>query len=249
MTGIINKDGFSQNYNTMKEYVNTLKDISNSPGYLVKNFSNICEQINSVNNMMNNLKSVGLCSIKEDLLEVLNNSTDWKFYKNQLLQFLKQARKEKTIIKFPKQNLEEFNFEYDNSIIPELSSDEINNMFLISSEIQENDKNIGKKIRAYNDNKNFFEKDLDEFLESIPEWENSLVNLRQRNIPILTKNIEILYEIHKKYVYEIVKKIPSSFEKEIDGKTLDCIKYKNKIIPLDNSQSKFIKNAIKIMLE
>ena len=66
---------------------------------------------------------------------------------------------------------------------------------------------------------------------------------------VLMSNVNALYEIHKKYAYEQFKKLPSSFEQDIDGQLIDCIKVKNKIIPLDKSQPKFIKNAIKMMLD
>ena len=246
MSGIVDNKGFSQNYNTLCEYANNLKDVANSPGYLVKNYNTVCKQIDTINNMVNNLKQAAISSIKQDLIDIMNNSVDWNRYKDELITFLKNTRT--TTPSFTKPRLQSFNFDY-NDCWEALDDELLQNMFLIASDISEHDKNIDKKINTYEDNKDVFVSNLDIFTNNIPTWENAVVNCRTNNIPILMANIDTLYNIHKKYIYEQYKKLPSSFEQDIDGKVLDCIVIKKKLIPLDKSQTKFIKNAIKTLLD
>ena len=127
-------------------------------------------------------------------------------------------------------------------------------MFLIAADINEDanrlpTNEINKKITTYEDNKDTFINELDEFTNNVSTWENNVVDCRTNNIPVLMSNVNALYEIHRKYAYEQFKKLPSSFEQDIDGQLIDCIKIKDKVIPLDKSQPKFIKNAIKMMLD
>ena len=247
MSGIIDKNGYSQTYKTMCEYVNDLKDVANSPGYLTNNFKSVSKQIDIINNMVNNMKDVALTSIKQDLIDIMNKSVDWNKYKDDLITFIKDVKHNKLTPKFSRQKFYSFKFKYNDTWCP-LNDDELNNMFMIVSDMNENDKNIDKKINMYEDVKDTFVNELDEFINNLSSWEDNVVECRTNNIPLLIQNINSLYEIHKKYVYEKLKKLPSSFEREVDGKLVDCIMFKNVVIPLDKSQPKFIKNAIKIML-
>lgn len=252
MSGIIDKSGYSQTYKTLQEYTNNLKDVVNSPGYLTNNYKMICKQINVINDMVDNIKQVAITSIKHDLIDIMNKSTDWNKYKQDLTEFLKDAKHNKTPI-FNRPRFYSFKFKYNDNITP-LNNDLIQNMYLTLSDINENNNNdnknkINKKIDTYDDDKDMFINELDSFIDNIPTWENNVVECRTNNIPILMSNINSLYEIHKKYAYEKIKKLPSSFEQEVNGLIIDCVKVKNKIIPLDRSQTKFIKSGIKILLE
>lgn len=248
MASIVDNCGYSQTYKTMNEYINNLKDVVNSPGYLLDNYKSVCKQIDVINNMVDNIKQVAITSIKHDLIDIMEKSTDWDKYKQDLTEFLKDAKHKNKSPIFNKPRFYSFKFKYNDNL-ELLNNDSIQNIFLTLSDIDENDNKINKKINIYEDNKDVFINELDNFINNIPEWENNVVQCRTNNIPLLMSNINSLYEIHKKYAYEKIKKLPSSFEQDINGQMIDCIKIKDKIIPLDKSQTRFIKNGIKILLD
>lgn len=253
MSSLIDKQGRSQTYITLQEYATNLKNIANSPGYLTNNYKMVCKQIDTINDMVDNVKQVAITSIKHDLVDIMNKSIDWNKYKQDLTDFLKSVRHSKKAPIFNRPKFYSFKFHYNDNLEP-LTNELIQNMFLTAADINEdtnrlpNDE-INKKITAYEDNKDTFINELDEFINNVSTWENNVVDCRTNNIPVLMSNINALYEIHKKYAYEQFKKLPSSFEQDIDGRVIDCIKIKDKVIPLDKSQPKFIKNAIKTMLD
>ena len=262
MSSLVDKQGYSQTYITLREYANNLKNIVNSPGYLTSNYKMVCKQIDTINDMVENVKQVALTSIKRDLIDIMNKSIDWAQYKQNLTDFLKSVKHSKKAPMFNHPKFYSFKFQYKDTLAP-LSNELIQNMFLTASDINDEANGLrheptgecfrlkektNKLIATYEDNKDTFIDELNEFVDSIPIWEANIVECRTNNIPVLMFNVNSLYEVHKKYAYEQFKGLPSSFEQDIDGHIIDCIKVKDKVIPLDKSQPRFIKNGIKILL-
>ena len=249
MSSLVDKQGYSQTYITLREYANNLKNIVNSPGYLTTNYKMVCKQIDTINDMVENVKQVALTSIKRDLIDIMNKSIDWAQYKQNLTDFLKSVKHSKKAPILNRPKFYSFKFQYNDTLEP-LSNELIQNMFLTASDINEEatKEKTNKLIATYEDNKDTFIDELNEFINSVPTWEANVVECRTNNIPVLMSNVNSLYEVHKKYAYEQFKGLPSSFEQDIDGHLIDCIKVKDKVIPLDKSQPRFIKNGIKILL-
>ena len=272
MSSLVDKQGHSQTYITLQEYANNLKNIVNSPGYLTSNYKMVCKQIDTINDMVENVKQVALTSIKRDLIDIMNKSIDWAQYKQNLTDFLKSVKHSKKAPMLNRPKFYSFKFQYNDTLEP-LSNELIQNMFLTASDINEEANGLqysqgycsnrpldeatkattkektNKLIATYEDNKDTFIDELNEFVNSVSTWEANIVECRTNNIPVLMSNVNSLYEVHKKYAYEQFKGLPSSFEQDIDGHIIDCIKVKGKVIPLDKSQPRFIKNGIKILLD
>ena len=247
MSGIVDLQGFSQSYRAMQDYVSTLRDVSNSPGYLLENYASVCKQVSSVNDMIGVMRKTAMTSIKKDLLDIMEKSVDWDKYRDDLMEFVKTVRQDKHAMRFPSSKLYPFKFN-DTLSLEELDGDLLQNMYLSIADTDENDGKMDKKIDQYDDNKDLFNEQLTAFLDQIPAWEQSVVDIRTKNIPILMNNINSLYHIHAKFVYERLRKLPSSFKQMIDGKECEGIMFKHTFIPLEKSQQKFIKNAVRAMI-
>ena len=266
MSGVVYKDGTSSLYQSMKFYTDKLKAIVNSPGYFVNNYKQVQQQLNEINNMKERHKAISLNSIKKDIVDYMVKNVNWKELQNNLKEFIKSLNNKninkKNIDNNVSYNFKQFKFKYNDNW-DNLNDEYLNSMFLSASDINtditdtidinklsQDDK---KNIKNYLENKNILFNDLNNFLNNVNMWEDAVVKCRNNNYPILMYNINCLYNIHKKYVYEKFNNIKSSFEREVNGNIIDCVVYrtnkKDIILPLDNSQSNFIKNSIKLMLD
>lgn len=262
MSGVVYEDGTTSLYQSMKFYTDKLKSIANSPGFFVNNYKQVQQQLNEINAMKERHKAISMNSIKKDIIDYMVKTVDWKKLQNDLKDFIKSLSKKgsnKQIINID--NFKQFKFKYNDNW-DNLNDEYLNNMFLYVSDIDNVSDNIDvntlnahdkKNIKLYLDTKNILFNEFNTFLNNVNIWEDALVRCRNNNYPILMHNVKCLYDIHKKYVYEKYNKIKSSFEREVNGNVIDCVVYKtNKkdiILPLDNSQSTFIKNSIKLMLD
>lgn len=235
----------SSTYNTYSDIINNVKYITSSSGLFIKNYDMLYQQMNNLNNMIEQYNDVSTPSIKRDIYDDFNDGTNWDILKEKLLKDIKEKPKNKI------EELKPFRFKY-NKLEP-VSLEVLNNMNILTSDMNLNQYKEGEKItpkmkkniRLYYDYKNDLHTDLNQFLDSVKAFENRVIDTRNANMTTLHDNIDILYNIHLHYAYDILHKKKPSVTEVIynDGKG------NNKIIPIEKSQSKFIKNAIKIMLD
>lgn len=249
MSGIVGENGESSTYLTISKYIDGIKKIINSSGLFINNYDGLCAQFDCINMMIDQYNDATTPSLKKDLYDDFIEKTDWKKLSERLTSDIKN-KKQGEINK-----LKPFKFKYPK--LETLSMDTINNMNMCLSDVVDLLKN-GEKIEVqnltqkqkkhilqYSEYKNDFEAELDIFKKSIQDYEKRAVQSRTANETILKENIETLYNVHLKYAYYILNKKQPEFTE---------IAYKDdkgniKTIPLDKSQNKFIKNAIKIMLD
>lgn len=244
MSGYVNEDGTSNTYTTIKNYVSDIKQIINSSGLFKNNYNRVITQIDSINNTVEQFNSAIVSSLKRDLIDLMNNTTDWDDLHKKLETDIK--RNPKTFdYKF-----QQFNFNVDK--VELITDDIITNMNMLMEEINIDTSNVElsakknkKYIHAYNDYKNSFEQDIDNLLQGVLTCEDNAIRCRNKNLEILNNNIKILYKIHARYAYNVLHKVKNNISTIVytnsDGKKIN--------IQLCKSQNKFIVNAIKSMLE
>lgn len=244
MSGYVNEDGTSNTYSTLKRYITEIRQIINSSGLFKEHFEDVITQVDSINNMTEQFNSAIVSSLKRDIIDIMNKTTDWDDFHKKLSVDIKNK------VKPFNYKFETFKFNIDTA--DQLDNEVITNMNLIMDDINIDSNNIElsakknkKKINMYNEYKNAFEQDMDDFLQNILDCENKAVKCRNENVEKMKKNIDILYKIHAKYAYNLLHKIKNNIT------SIEYTNDKGKIIniPLCKSQTKFITDAIKMMLE
>lgn len=243
MSGYVNTDGSSNTYTTLREHSDVVKEIITSSGLFKNRYKQVMSQVNSMNNIAEQFNSAIVSSIKHDIIDIMNQTTNWEKLKQNLQIDIKNKPKKLTY------NFKPFKFDIDT--LETIPDDLLVNMNIVISDIHidENNNAISKEdkknIRLYNEYKNSFIHEMDSFLETIKCCEDKAVSCRNNNVNIMKHNIEELYKIHSVYANNILHKNKNNFNNIVytntEGKTIE--------IPLEKSQNKFIVNAITKMLE
>lgn len=233
----------SPTYKSVKDYMNMIKQIASSSGLLLKRYNMMKGQIENINSIVKQVKDAAIPSIKHDLVNIMNNTTDWNYYRNRLITEIKSKAKNNNM-KY--KQLQQFDFNYEDAYIPlnDVNASKMNAIVTsINSDRKLNDKNK-HDIKEYNKCKNVLFEEMDTTLQSLKMFENNVVNCRTKNIPILNHNIEVLYNIHYNYVNDIINKKITPRHKYVEyNNGNDIIQ-----IPLKKSQHEFIVDGIKQML-
>ena len=243
MSGYINENGESNTLSTISEYSNVIKEIVNSSGLFRTRYDQVITQLEAINNMTEQFNSAISPSLKHDLIDIMNTTTDWEHLQKKLSVDIKSKQKNTPM------NLKHFDFQTDS--VDTLADDLLVNMNKVMSENNiegERNKAINKKnkkyINQFNEYKNLFIQDLDKFVDNIRACEIKAVNCMNQNVDIIKHNINELYKIHAKYAYNELHKNKNNF-KEIEYVSRSG----NKInIPMCKSQKQFITEAITSML-
>lgn len=266
MSGYVNSDGASNTYETLNSYVNGIKEIINSSGLFKTKYDDVAKQVDLMNDMIEQFNTAIIPSLKHDLLDIMNETTNWDELKTNLSKDIKI--KQKTSLSELSSKLIPFKFNV--SKVDKLSDDILTNMNMVFTEIEINNDNIEmsakqhkKEIMQFNAYRNEFKQDLDEFLSNISNCENIAVNCRNNNVDIMKKNIDILYKIHVNYAHSLIhnkknkaniknnnKDVNNTTDNNVNTDTINYKDAKGKIIeiPLCKSQHEFITKAIKKML-
>lgn len=244
MSGYVNNDGSSNTYITLKEHSDVVREIINSSGLFKNRYEQVINQVNSMNNIAEQFNSAILSSIKQDMIDIMNQSTNWEKLKQNLQIDIKNKPKRISY------NFKPFDFKIE--LLDSVSDDLLTNMNMLMSDIHVDENNMNviskdnkKNIRRYDEYKNLFSHELDLFLNNVKYCEDKAISCRNHNVNIMKHNIDELYKVHSVYANNILHKNKNNF---------NSITYTNSqgndiIIPMDKSQNKFITNAIKMMLE
>lgn len=242
MSGIVGGDNLTSTYKNFEEQINGIKQIINSSGLFISHYDMLINQINCLNDMIEQYNDATTPSLKRDLYDDFIEKTDWKKLNERLSKDINN--KELTDI----EPFQTFKFKYPK--LEPISSDTVNNMSMTITDIDFNTQvskltqKQKKHINQFNEYRNDFINELNDFTKSIKEYENNAVQARNANETILLNNVEILYNIHLNYAKSLKqgRKLNKEYIYKDD-------KNNNIIITFDKSQSKFIKSAIKQMLD
>lgn len=247
MSGYVNDNGNSNTYETLNTYANGIKEIINSSGLFKTKFDDVSKQVDLMNEMTEQFNTAIIPSLKHDIIDIVNETINWEELKTNLSKDIKTKPKG-TITELTAKLIP---FKFNITKADKLSDDVLTNMNMVFTEIDINDDNIEmsakkhkKEIMKFNEYRNEFKQDLDEFLSNISNCENIAVKCRNNNVDIMKKNIDILYKIHIQYAYNLIHKnknnITSINYVNNKGDTIE--------IPLYKSQHEFITKAINKML-
>ncbi len=242
MSGIVGGDNLTSTYKSFNEQINNIKQIVNSSGLFISKYEMLINQINCLNEMIEQYNDATTPSLKRDLYDDFIEKTNWKELNERLAKDINNNRLAEI------EPFQTFKFKYPK--LSTISADTVNNMNMSIADIDFNTKdnkltNKQKKhINIFNEYRNDFINDLDQFSASIKSYENNAVQARNANETILLNNVEILYNIHLNYAKGL--KNGKNINKEYIYKD---DKNNNIIISLEKSQSKFIKQSIKKMLK
>ena len=89
MSGFVNDDGNSNTYETLNNYVNGIKEIINSSGLFKTKYEDVSKQIDVMNEMVEQFNTAIIPSLKHDIIDIMNESTDWEGLKTNLAKDIK----------------------------------------------------------------------------------------------------------------------------------------------------------------
>lgn len=243
MSGYVHDNGESNTYSTIAGYSNVIKEIVNSSGLFKNRYEQVVTQLKLINDMAEQFNSAILPSLKHDLVDIMDASTNWE-----------QLQKKLSVdIKTKPRNIE-YNlkpFKLDTEMLEAMSDDLLVNMNMVMSDIdisnedaKVNMKRNKKHINQFNEYKNLFVHDLDRFVSNIKKCEDMAIGCRNKNVEIMKYNINELYKIHSVYAYNVLHKNKNNFT------SIDYITHNGDKVCLQmcKSQKQFIRQSIKQML-
>lgn len=212
---------YSQMKNNVIEQVSRISEIVYHAGKFVKFYSDAINIIESLNTMIESYVVNSKKAILFDLYDQVIKETDFKELQKQLKVDINEKCKP---INFQYVDVD-CNY-YD---IDSLNIDEVVNMYNYANEA------TVKEFKKY---QKIINSDLENLLSSFDKFEQDLCEFRINKFEGVKRYVDTLYRIHVKYVQGLKhnKKVP------------DHVMLAEVEIEMDKSQSKFIKNGLKRLL-
>lgn len=194
-------------------------------GKFKSNYKTVINCLDSISNLCKSYRKDSLKAIKKELFNIGMHLIDPDKEKQLLLNMLK----EKTIKKSNKIKLE---FSQLNIINYKLESPDEEMFIDLNSNLCEDVKciKLAKSIRFE------LQQNIEDFIYSAKQYENNMVEEREKNVENIMNFVNRLLEVHRLYVYNL-KNFKNNMEVNI--------KINNETVQIDNSRTKFIENALK----
>lgn len=206
--------------------LNILNEIISNASLFKNKFSEIANIVDSINEQAKMYRKLSVSSIRKDLYDLFESSTDFEKLREELVQKLNSSSKPSYEIKLLPVEIINYPIEildYDQFI-------ELDNL------LDENDK---KLIRKFASKRKSVQNDLENYINIIKNYEKKMVKQRQKLIDNIRENVDRLVDIHASYAWSIKNKA--------DLTEFDKLASDYRLI-LDKSQKNFIITNVKKML-
>jgi len=203
------------------EIINNANLFKNNYQLLVSNI------IPSVNQQLKSYVKNGKKAIIVDIRELVLDSIDWQAQQEKLVQRLK-ANKYVNISTNCWKHIDK-----PTATINQFDDDVFTNMILNCST---------ENVKEFQKYRKLAKSQLDELINDIDTFERELCDYRSEVVKTMMNNINILFDYHFNYVFDV-------FNKRSSGSSSSSVVIDNKTITLKKSQKEFITSAINALLK
>ena len=219
---VINNDISPMKSSILEQKARILEIINNANLFKTSYQQLISNIIPSVNQQLKSYIKNGKKSILVDIRELVIESIDWQAEQDKLVQRLKDNKY--INISSTWQHIDK-----PTATINQFDDDVFTNMLLNCST---------ENVKEFQKYRKLAKSQLDELINDIDTFEQELCDYRSETVKTMMSNINILFDYHFNYVFDIFNK----------HKTNETLLIDNKEVVLKKSQKEFITSAIKTLL-
>lgn len=202
--------------------VSILREIIGNAGTFNRELSTALGLVDTINEQTRTYRKLSLSSIRKDLFDMYEKTTNFEFYKTKLIEALDSEKK-------PRYDRID-KIEFINYEIEEIDYDKFLEM---QSYLDETDR---KQLKKYLSIKNTIKQSLKNYPQQIIEYENKMIKQRERAMEILKNNIDKLFGIHAAYAWCLKHQQPTEEFNKLG-------------LNLYRSQREFVKENVKKILK